>query len=239
MSKRIWIVIVVALSMILALSACQRSASKPPVATATKSGGLPFPTPIPNDSLKAAQAGTQTAQALSKPTTELVAGATEPATGATETPVPAIGGGENTPTAVLPTAVVVQPQPSATQPAVVVVVPSATPGRPATYTLQNGEFPFCIARRFNSDVATLLALNGLNTNSKPSVGFVLNIPQTGVWSNGARALIAHPGIYTVKAGDTIYKIACAYGDVDPNAMIVANSLKSPYTLTAGQVLQIP
>lgn len=232
MSKRIWIVIVVALSVILALSACQRSASKPPVATATKSGGLPFPTPIPNDSLKAAQAGTQTAQALSKQTTE-------PAAGATETPIPATGGGENTPTTVPPTAAVVQPQPSATQPAVVVVVPSATPGRPATYTLQNGEFPFCIARRFNADVATLLALNGMDINSKPPIGFVLKIPQTGVWSNGARALIAHPGSYTVKAGDTIYKIACAYGDVDPNAMIVANSLKSPYTLTAGQVLQIP
>jgi LysM repeat protein len=232
MSKRIWIVIVVALSVILALSACQRSASKPPVTTATKSSGLPFPTPIPNDSLKTAQAGTQTAQALSNPTTE-------PGVVVTETPVPTTGEGESAPTAVPPTAEVVQPQPSATQPAVVVVVPSATPGRPATYTLQNGEFPFCIARRFNADVATLLAVNGLNINSRPPIGFVLKIPQTGVWSNGARALIAHPGSYTVKAGDTIYKIACNYGDVDPNAMIMANSLNSPYTLTAGQVLHIP
>jgi LysM repeat protein len=231
MSKRIWIVIVVALSMILALSACQRSASNSPVATSTKSSGLPFPTPIPNDSLKTAQAGTQTAQALTKPTTAIVAGGTE-------TPAPTKAGSDNpAATTVPPTTVVVQP--TATQAAVIVMVPSATPGHPATYTLQGGEFPFCIARRFNVDAGTLLAANGLNINSKPPIGFVLKIPQTTVWSNGTRALIAHPGSYTVNAGDTIYKIACYYGDVDPNAMIVANSLKSPYTLTAGQVLQIP
>jgi LysM repeat protein len=41
------------------------------------------------------------------------------------------------------------------------------------------------------------------------------------------------------AGDTIYTIACAFGDVDPNAIIVVNGLESPYTLTPGQVLQIP
>jgi LysM repeat protein len=234
MSKRIWIVIVVALSVILALSACQRSASTKTVATATKGSTLPFPTPIPNDSLKTAQAGTQTAEALGKPTIEIVAGDTE-------TAVPTTAGSDNpgAATPVPPTAEVVQPQPTATTAAVVVVVPSATPGRPATYTLQNGEFPFCIARRFNADVGTLLAINGLNINSKPPIGFVLKIPQTGVWSNGSRALKSHPSSYTVSAGDTIYKIACAYGDADPNAIIVANGLKSPYTLTAGQVLQIP
>ena len=28
-----------------------------------------------------------------------------------------------------------------------------TPGRPATYVIQDGEFPYCIARRFNVDLA--------------------------------------------------------------------------------------
>jgi len=119
------------------------------------------------------------------------------------------------------------------------VVPSATPGRPATYTLQPGEFPFCIARRFNVNATDILNLNGLNLNSHPAAGTVLHIPQTGVWSSGARALIPHPTTYTVNAGDTIYTIACAFGDVDPNAIIIANALKSPYTLTSGQTLNIP
>jgi hypothetical protein len=29
----------------------------------------------------------------------------------------------------------------------VIIVPTATPGRPATYTLHEGEFPYCLARR--------------------------------------------------------------------------------------------
>jgi len=120
-----------------------------------------------------------------------------------------------------------------------IVVPSATPGRPATYTIQQGEFPFCIARRFNVDAGTLLTVNGLNLNSHPVAGTVLTIPQTGTWSSGPRALQSHPTTYTVNAGDSIYSIACIFGDVDPNAIIYANALQSPYTLTAGQVLNIP
>jgi LysM repeat protein len=238
MSKKIWIVILVTLSLVLTLSACQRSASTAPVATATKAA--PFPTPLPGEPLKTAQSGTQTAEALVQPT---AAGGGETGGGvaATATTIPtAAGGGEagggtggetggGAATAVPPTAV----------PATKVVVPTATPGRPSTYTLQKGEFPYCIARRFNLNVADLLSLNGLDLNSKPQVGFVLRIPQTGTWTSGSRALISHPTSYTVKAGDTIYSIACSYGDVDPNALIVANGLKSPYTLTAGNVIQIP
>ena len=49
--------------------------------TATKTGGVPFPTPIPNDSSKAAQAGTSTAQALGKPTTAATSAAAIAVTG--------------------------------------------------------------------------------------------------------------------------------------------------------------
>jgi LysM repeat protein len=226
MSKKMWIIFIVAISVVLAISGCTRSASNAPVPTATK--GTVFPSPLPNDSVKNAQSGTQTAMALAKAPT-LGAGtpsATLAQPTATQVPATQAGAAANTATPVPPTATNI-------------VVPTATPGRPATYTLQQGEFPFCIARRFNVDAGTLLALNGLNINSRPQVGYVLKIPQTGPWTNGARALISHPATYTVKAGDTIYTIACAYGDVDPNALILANALKSPYTLTAGQTLQIP
>ena len=222
-----WIILVVAISIALAVSGCTRSASNAPVPTATK--GTVFPTALPNDSVKNAQSGTQTAAALAKATT-----------------------GPGTPSATLAAQAATATQPVATQAvaaantatpvppvATLIIVPTSTPGRPATYTLQQGEFPFCIARRFNVAAGDLLSLNGLNINSKPQVGFVLKIPQTGSWSTGARALIAHPATYTVKAGDTIYTIACTYGDVDPNALILANALKSPYTLSAGQTLQIP
>src|SRR5690606_3962464 len=46
-------------------------------------------------------------------------------------------------------------------------LPAATsvpPGvRPSTYTLQKGEFPYCIARRFNVDPTQLLSMSGLTT----------------------------------------------------------------------------
>ena len=118
-------------------------------------------------------------------------------------------------------------------------VSTATPGIPQTYQLQKGEFPFCIARRFNVNQTELLNLNGLGSGSVLPVGYSLKIPQTGNTFFGQRSLIEHPASYTVVAGDTIYTIACKYGSADPNAIIEANNLKSPYTLSAGQVLQIP
>lgn len=123
------------------------------------------------------------------------------------------------------------------EPTAPVVVP--TTEVPATYVLQKGEFPYCIARRFNVDAGALLSLNGWGANSVVSPGAVVKIPKDTTWSSGPRALKNHPTSYTVVAGDTIYTIACAFGDVDPNAIIVVNGLESPYTLTPGQVLQIP
>lgn len=110
---------------------------------------------------------------------------------------------------------------------------------PATYTLQRGEFPFCIARRFNVDPGELLRVNGLSSYSVFSTGMVLRIPQSGNTFPGNRALQPHPASYTVGGGDTIHTIACAFGDVDPDAIAYVNGLTPPYRLTPGQVLQIP
>jgi LysM repeat protein len=207
------------------ISACSRSASNAPVATPTANSNIPFPTPLPSSAIGNVLAGTQTAQALANP----IGNATTPlaTTGPNATPTTAA-------TAPVPTATAAPINPTATTvKPTAIMVPSATPGRPSTYTLQQGEFPFCIARRFNVDAGTLLSVNGLTLNSHPAAGTVLTIPQSGAWSSGPRALIAHPTTYTVNAGDSIYSIACVFGDVDPNAIIIANALKSPYTLTSG------
>lgn len=145
-------------------------------------------------------------------------------------------GGDQTQATVEPTAEPVVNTPEPTQ--VPVVVATATPGTPGTYVLQVGEHPYCIARRFNVNPNDLISLNGISGNVSP--GTTLKIPTNSVWpSNFARALKAHPATYTVISGDTIYSIACEFGDVDPNAIIAANSLTSPYTLTAGTSIQIP
>ena len=49
----------------------------------------------------------------------------------------------------------------------------------SNYTLQNGEFVFCIARRFNVDPDEILALNGLFDSQTVYPGLVLKIPQSG------------------------------------------------------------
>lgn len=124
-------------------------------------------------------------------------------------------------------------------PQIQVVVPTATPGLPKTYTLHKGETLYCLARRFNVNPTEMMNLNGIGPNTLQSPGMVLKIPQTGNSFPGNRAKVSHPTTYTVNAGDTIYSIACIFGDVDPSAIIYANNLAEPYTLTAGQVLQIP
>jgi LysM repeat protein len=130
----------------------------------------------------------------------------------------------------------VTPEPEPTE----VTIPEIT--RPESYTLQADEFPYCIARRFDVNITSLLALNGLSTNSVLSPGAVLKIPQDSVWNtaaHGARALRAHPATYTVSWNDNIYKVACYYGDVSPEQIIAANDLVAPYVISQGQVLQIP
>jgi LysM repeat protein len=67
----------------------------------------------------------------------------------------------------------------------------------------------------------------------------LQIPQSGLNFPGNRSLQAHPATYTVRSGDNLYKIACYYGDVSPEQIAVANGLSAPYSVSAGQVLNIP
>jgi LysM repeat protein len=110
--------------------------------------------------------------------------------------------------------------------------------RPATYTLQDGEFPYCIARRFDVDPDQLLSLNGLVDGQTLYAGAVLKIPQSGSFP-GSRALRNHPTTYTASAGDTIPGIACLFGDIDPSAIASANGLSVGSTLSAGQQLSIP
>ena len=156
----------------------------------------------------------------------------DPAVGGLPT-LPALGG-ETAPTqdpATLPSPtpdILVAPQP---------VVETV---RPASYTLQKGEFPYCIARRFNVNPADLLAMNGLSLAQSGALqpGLVLKIPSTGSFT-ADRALRAHPAQYTVQGSDTIYSIACLFGDVDPVNIAAVNGLSAPFTLTVGQILQIP
>jgi LysM repeat protein len=105
--------------------------------------------------------------------------------------------------------------------------------------LQAGEFPYCIARRFNVNPDDLLSLNGLISGDLFMPGITLKIPQSGAFP-GDRALATHPTTYTVASSDeTVYGIACRYGDVDPAVLASTNGIPVSADLNAGQVLKIP
>jgi len=248
MSKKIVQIFLVVLA--LTLSACTRAASSAPIATATPKAN--FPKPVATSGMNAIEiAGTQTAVATSGMPMPKAAG-TEAATqsqGAIPTFTPLAG--NQTPIATVdatqPVANTALPSPTSADAATAVVnntpLPQVTAApivKPGTYVLHEGEFPYCLARRYNVDPEALLALNGLSSGqSYYAPGTSITIPQSGGAFPGQRALKTHPTSYTVVAGDTIYSIACKFGDVDPMGIVSVNGLTGTYSLTSGSIIQIP
>jgi LysM repeat protein len=243
MSKKQRGVLAVAFIMILAMvvSACTQSLSSAPEVTPTLLPTGLFVSPFPSvenpmamiEEFAKQTAAAQTATAGGDPnvTPEAVETGTvitpqTDETPADETPTPTLEISDGTPT----NAIV----PASTS------VPAGA--RPATYTLQKGEFPYCIARRYDLDPNQLLSINGLTSEQAYSLvsGTVLKIPQTGTFPSSNRALASHPTTYTVSSGDeTVYSVACKYGDVEPNDIAAKNGISVSAKLTIGQKLEIP
>ena len=99
-----------------------------------------------------------------------------------------------------------------------------------TYTVKSGDTLYGISNQFGVSVTELAELNNvIGTNLK--VGEVLTIPsKSGTNPNNMF-------MYTVKSGDTLYKIAQKYGTT-VKAIQDLNYLKNT-TLKVGEVLRIP
>jgi len=236
MFKKSSLLFIIGLAVILLLVSCQRAASQAPLQSLASPTGTTA-TPVvglPTGTGQAQMVGTiqmiQTMTAVYEQTQGIIPGGSQ----LTSTPVGTVGT-PNTFPLVPPTGVATTPAPGITP---VVIVPTSTPGHPTTYTLQSGEFPYCIARRFNVDPDDLLALNGLSQGQILQPGLQLSIPATGFFP-GDRALHAHPTQYSVAVDDTIYGIACYFGDIDPTSIAVANGLTLSSPLTTGRILNIP
>lgn len=111
---------------------------------------------------------------------------------------------------------------------------------PSTYTLKVGEFPYCLARRYDISFSALMSANDFNRSSVIYPGTTLNIPKdASSFDEGPRATRNHPTVYTVRGGDTVNTIACLFGDVWPEAIIAENNLSGTHDLYVGQEIQIP
>jgi LysM repeat protein len=163
-----------------------------------------------------------------------------PQTGVTATPTATIGiGTPSTPTNAVPTTPVVVPAVTLT-PGGPTLTPLPPGARPTTYTLQKGEFPYCIARRYDINPNELLALNGITNGQIFLPGLTIRIPQTSSPFPPPRALQTHPAVYTVQSSDeTVYGVACKFGDVDPALLAQQNGISVSSALTVGQKLNIP
>ena len=245
MSRKIGLIVLVALAF--TLSACDRSASTPPAASPTTVDNS-FPQPLATTGMGVVEiAASQTASALtgvpqgtpalvidqSTATATPLGGLPDFATATGLAGLPTLAGADTalpSPTLQFGAALATN-TPLPAQPTVQTV-------KPTTYTLQDGEFVYCLARRFNVDPADVLSQNGLSDSETIYAGRTIQIPTTGSFP-GTRALKAHPATYIVQTGDSVYSIACQYGDVDPINIAAVNGLSAPYTLSVGAQIQIP
>ena len=95
------------------------------------------------------------------------------------------------------------------------------------YVVQNGDSLWKIANKYGITVNELKSLNGLTSNNL-TVGQILEVPG----SSGSTS-----GTYTVKSGDSLWKIANQFG-VTVSELKNLNNLTSDI-LSVGQVLKIP
>jgi LysM repeat protein len=218
--------------MALFLGACTRTASTP-VPTAEK-GQTPSALTGQQATMEAVRSAllTQTAQA---------------AAGSAATPTPLVVMTQGTPSA--PQATLGTGTPKATTAATA----AATTCGASTYTVLQGEWVYSIARKFGVDPQAIIDLNGLVAPYALTPGQTLKIPG-GCPSGTTPVVVATvtpggptvtPGgtitsgsVYYVQAGEWVYSIARKFG-VDPQAIIDANNLQPPYTLSVGQKLIIP
>lgn len=100
-----------------------------------------------------------------------------------------------------------------------------------TYTVKSGDSLYKIAQKYNTTVDELKRANNLTSNIL-SVGQVLKLPITSSETPSSNTVD-----YTVKSGDSLYKIANQY-NVTVDAIKRANNLTTN-TLQIGEVLRIP
>ncbi|WP_214746772.1 LysM peptidoglycan-binding domain-containing protein [Exiguobacterium sp. s189] len=119
----------------------------------------------------------------------------------------------------------------------VLIIPGTTVIPPPTttvkYTVKSGDTLYKIATMYNTTVAKIAAANNITNVNSITVGQVLIIPGTTVTPPPTTTVK-----YTVKSGDTLYKIATMYNTTVAK-IAAANNITNVNLISVGQVLTIP
>lgn len=109
---------------------------------------------------------------------------------------------------------------------------------PATHTVAPGENLFRIGLKYGMSWIPLAVYNDISNPNIIYTGQVLRIPGGQAPPTESAPEEATYTNYTVKPGDTVYKISRAFG-VSAQEIVEANGLVNPNLIYAGQVLKIP
>lgn len=101
------------------------------------------------------------------------------------------------------------------------------------YTVRPGDSLYLIGKQFGVSAQDLAKANGIGTNASLTIGQVLKIP------GAAQAPAATTAqTYTVKSGDSLYKIAQRFGTT-AEKLAALNGLSTKAQLSVGQALKLP
>ncbi|MBN8593657.1 MAG: LysM peptidoglycan-binding domain-containing protein [Anaerolineae bacterium] len=123
-----------------------------------------------------------------------------------------------------------------------VLSPTPAPGTTTTYVIQPGDTLSRIAARFNTTARAIAQLNGITNLNVIRWGQRLIIP---VGASGAgqspvptATTPVQPTTYTVRPGDTLFRIALRFG-VPMSRLMETNRIANASRIYIGQVLVIP
>lgn len=116
-----------------------------------------------------------------------------------------------------------------------------------TYTVQAGDTLWAIARKYNCSITGIMAANSdrIKNPNRIHAGWQLKIPQSGAPITGGTPDAVLPenkksGIYIVRQGDTLWKIARKYGcSVAEIISLNRELIRNPALIYSGWELKVP
>jgi membrane-bound lytic murein transglycosylase D len=110
--------------------------------------------------------------------------------------------------------------------------------RDRLYTVRRGDSLSKIARKYNVKERELVALNNLRSRHRIRAGQVLVLPdQPGARAPIARAEPPADGVYRVRRGDTVSRIAARFG-LTESSLVALNGLRNRNQIAVGQRLLV-